>query len=120
MQHLSLTLADSFLTDSGKLEFFLSVGSAFVVAFLVSFAPMPRTLRAAALIAGPLANFGVFAFLISEDPCVRECVGKAAYGTFAVLAFVAWLVGAGIGYVLRKVIASSRGTIRPSESRPLP
>jgi hypothetical protein len=90
------------LNDWGKLVLFLSVGSAFVVAFLVALAPIPRKVRTLALIFGPLADFGVFAFFISQDgPCVGECYDQVALGFFAVFAFLAWLVGAASGYVIR-------------------
>jgi hypothetical protein len=104
-----LPLVGAGYTDFGRLVLVLSISTAFVVAVVVTLAPIPRTLRTAALIAGPLADFGVFALLISKNgPCVGECYGNVALGAFAVLAFAAWLVGACSGYLLRKAITSSR------------
>jgi hypothetical protein len=96
-------------TEFGRLALLLSVGSAFVVGFLVALVPMPRVVRVVALVAGPLADFGVFSFFIWQNgPCVGECYDQVALGLFAVLAFVAWLVGAGSGYLVRKAVSSSR------------
>jgi hypothetical protein len=111
-------LADG-LTEFGKLVLGLSVGSAFLVSFVIAVAPMPRTLRRIALLIGPLADFGVFAFFIHEDRSCGsgDCLDQAVFGFFAIFAFGAWLAGAAVGYLLRKLVATSEGSTR-EECRP--
>lgn len=102
------------LADYAGQAFVLSVSSAFIVAFLITFGPLPRTTRNVALVAGPLANLGVFGLLLHRSPpCTSECWDQAVAVADAGFALLAWLVGAGVGYLVHSVFnPSPSGSLR--------
>ena len=94
------------LTEFGQLIVVVPVPSAFILAFTLSLIPVRRSVRTAGLVAGPLIDFGVFAYFIRADgPCVGECYDQYVLGLIALVTFGSWLFGAGIGYLVREVIA---------------
>jgi len=109
------------LADYAGQAFVLSVSSAFIVAFLITFGPLPQRARNVALVAGPLADFGVFGLLLHRSPpCTTECWDQAVAVTLAGFALLAWLVGAVAGYVLRKAVAARRPPTPSGSSRGTP
>jgi hypothetical protein len=103
------------LTQFGRIVTFVPAPSAFILAFTLSVVPLRRSVRAAALVAGPLVDLGVFAYFIRADgPCTGEgCYGQYVLGLIALIIFGSWLLGAGIGYLVRVIAFSRQAQVRP-------